>query len=126
MSEIRMGTSGFQFNDWKGTIYPKGLLGKDMLPYYEQVLGFNTLEVNYTYYRLPVPSTMERMVEKTSGAFDFVVRSNKDMTHDIWEDTKRTTLKDTSAVFRKFREGIEPMLEAKRLGCVLIQFPSFF
>lgn len=126
MSEIKVGTSGFQFKDWKGTIYPKGLLDKDMLPYYEQALGFNTLEVNYTYYRLPIPSTMERMVEKTSDTFDFVVRSNKDMTHDIWEDSKRKTLKDTSAVFKQFREGIQPMLDANKLGCVLIQFPSFF
>jgi uncharacterized protein YecE (DUF72 family) len=55
MPEIRVGTSGFQFNDWRGPIYPKGLPGKDLLPYYEQILGFNTLEVNYTYYRLPVP-----------------------------------------------------------------------
>jgi uncharacterized protein YecE (DUF72 family) len=35
-------------------------------------------------------------------------------------------LKDRSSVFRKFGEGIQPMLDAKKLGCVLIQFPSFF
>ena len=126
MGEIIIGTSGFQFSDWKGTIYPKSLPNKDMLGYYETVLGFNALEVNYTYYRLPSPSTMESMVKKTSDAFEFVVRSNNQMTHKIWEDKKRTTIIDTSEVFKQFREGIKPMLEAGRLGCVLIQFPTFF
>jgi len=126
VAEIRIGTSGFQFNDWKGVIYPRGLPDRDVLTYYEKVLGFDTLEVNYTYYRLPSPSTMERMVQKTSDKFEFVVRSFKEMTHEIWEDESRKTLRDTSEIFKKFKEGIIPMLDAGRLGCVLIQFPSFF
>lgn len=69
---------------------------------------------------------MESMVKKTSEDFEFVVRSNNQMTHKIWEDKKRTAIRDTSEVFKQFRERIQPMREACRLGCVLIQCPTFF
>jgi len=126
MGEIKVGTSGFQFQDWKGSVYPPGLPDRDMLGYYERVFGFNVLEVNYTYYRIPSAAAMERMLAKTSEAFDFVVRSYSGMTHEIWADEGRKVLKDTSSIFRQFRNGLSPMREAGRLGCVLIQFPSFF
>lgn len=123
---IRVGTSGFQFEDWVGTVYPEGLKQAERLGYYETALGFNTVEVNYTYYKLPFPRTMEGMMRKTSDSFDFVVRSYKEMTHEIWEDPRRTKLKDNRVVFEKFREGLKPLIREKRLGCVLIQFPYFF
>jgi uncharacterized protein YecE (DUF72 family) len=97
-----------------------------MLDYYEQVLGFDAVELNFTYYRMPVPKTLESMVRRTGPGFTFVVRSNKEMTHEIWEDEERKKLKDTSAAFGQFREGIGPLVEAGRLGCVLVQFPVFF
>ena len=40
---IKVGTSGFSFPDWKGTVYPAGIREKDMLPFYEKELGFNVL-----------------------------------------------------------------------------------
>jgi len=58
---IKIGTSGFSFPDWKGTVYPKKIKQSEMLAYYEQELGFNVCELNYTFYRLPDPYTMERM-----------------------------------------------------------------
>jgi len=66
------------------------------------------------------------MVRRTGDDFRFVVRSHKDMTHDIWTDDKRRTLKDTAEVFKSFREGISPLADSGRLGCVLVQMPSFF
>jgi uncharacterized protein YecE (DUF72 family) len=48
------------------------------------------------------------------------------MTHDIWADEDRRVLKDTGPVFGAFREGIAPLVDAGRLGCVLVQMPSFF
>ncbi len=123
---VRVGTSGFSFGDWVGPVYPDGLPKNRMLEYYEQELGFDTVELNYTYYSMPVPRTMESMVRRTGDGFRFVVRSNKEMTHDIWDDEKRKVLKDTTEAFRTFHEGLRPMLDAGRLGCVLIQLPSFF
>jgi uncharacterized protein YecE (DUF72 family) len=123
---IKIGTSGFQFSDWKGAVYPENIKSPDMLGYYEDVLGFDAVELNFTYYTLPYPGTMLKMSEKTSGGFVFVVRSHKEMTHDIWTDDKRSELKDTGDVFKRFIDGIEPLIRQKKLGCVLLQFPYYF
>ncbi len=123
---IRIGTSGFQFDDWKGTIYPPNISNQDMLSYYEKELGFDTVEVNFTYYRLPSSRALEGMMRKTSDDFEFVVRSHKEMTHEIWEDDQRKSLKENEEIFIRFKEGVKPLKEAGRLGCILIQFPSFF
>jgi len=123
---FRVGTSGFSFNDWLGRAYPAGLAKAKMLEYYESVLGFDTVELNFTYYAMPTPRTLASMVSRTSSGFCFVVRSHKDMTHDIWSDEDRRVLKDTADVFKAFRECISPLVDSGRLGCVLVQFPVFF
>jgi len=126
IGQFRVGTSGFSFADWLGRAYPSGLAKTKMLEYYESVLGFDTVELNFTYYAMPTPRTLASMVSRTSPGFCFVVRSHKDMTHDIWSDEDRRVLKDTGEVFKAFREGISPLVDAGRLGCLLVQFPVFF
>lgn len=126
MGKLRIGTSGFQFEDWKGPIYPPDLPQSTMLSFYEKHLGFDTVEINFTYYRLPSPKTFEGMAKKTSDKFEFSVRSYKEMTHEIWEDNKRLRLKKNAKIFTLFREGLKPLIETKKLGCILIQFPYFF
>lgn len=59
---IRIGTSGYSFPDWIGTIYPQKLKRRDMLGYYENELGFDTVEINSTYYALPSLKGVENMV----------------------------------------------------------------
>jgi len=49
---IKIGTSGFSFPDWIGTIYPANIKKGEMLPYYEQNLGFKITEINSTYYTI--------------------------------------------------------------------------
>jgi len=126
MGQLLIGTSGYQFDDWFGTVYPETLKKKDVLEYYSKKLEFNTVEINYTYYRLPSPRTSAAMAKKVPDNFLFAVRSYSGMTHDIWEDDKRKVLKDTTEVFDQFVMGITPLLEAGKLGCVLLQFPYFF
>jgi uncharacterized protein YecE (DUF72 family) len=126
MSEIRVGTSGFSFADWVGPVYPTGVARNRMLEYYECALGFDSVELNFTYYTMPVPATLAAMVARTSPEFRFVVRSHKEMTHDIWTDESRSEQKDQSLAFARFRAGIEPLVRAGRLGCVLVQLPTFF
>jgi len=121
-----VGTSGFSFDDWLGPVYPAGLLKSMWLQYYEQALGFDAVELNFTYYTMPTARTLESMVHRTGSDFTFVVRSHRAMTHEIWQDETRKVLRDTSEAFRTFGEGIRPLVEARRLGCVLIQFPVFF
>jgi uncharacterized protein YecE (DUF72 family) len=122
---IKLGTSGFSFPDWIGNVYPAKIKKQDMLAYYDQDLGFDTLEVNFTYYRLPVPHTFEGMLRKTSENFEFVVKAHKEMTHDMI-DRSTWTLRENKETFDQFIYGLQPLVSAKQLGCVLAQFPVFF
>jgi uncharacterized protein YecE (DUF72 family) len=122
---IEIGTSGFSFDDWKGVIYPQHLKKEDWLRYYEKELGFNTLEVNFTYYTLPSPRSLEGMSRKTSESFQFVVKAFKGMTHEI-KDTITHTLLNNKQTFDKFIYSLKPLIDAGKLGCVLAQFPFSF
>lgn len=124
--DIKIGTSGFSFPDWKGTVYPKKLKTSDMLEYYEQELGFECCELNFTYYRPPDPYTIDRLARKVGSAFEFTVKGHKEMTHEIWTDKERTTFKKNKLLFKAFVEGVTPLIAAKKLGAVLLQFPTFF
>lgn len=123
---MRVGTSGFSFADWVGPVYPARTPKTRLLEYYERALGFDAVELNYTYYSMPVARTMEQLAAKTGPGFAFTVRSHQDMTHNIWTDGKRQELVDVGPAFARFAEGVRPLAESGRLGCVLVQLPSFF
>ncbi len=121
---LRLGTSGYSFTDWKGEIYPQSLAPVNMLTYYEQELGFNTVELNFTYYRQPTAKTMTSMVRKTRRDFQFTVKAYKGMTHDIKDENGRSI--DNRETFKEFLAGIEPLVVNHQLGGVLAQFPVMF
>jgi uncharacterized protein YecE (DUF72 family) len=122
---IKVGTSGFSFPDWKGTIYPPGIREREMLPFYEKELGFNVLEVNFTYYTLPSRKSFEAMSQKTSMDFEFAVKAFRGMTHEIRDKTTGGWL-DNQEIFKNFKFSLLPLMEKKRLACVLAQFPFGF
>jgi uncharacterized protein YecE (DUF72 family) len=121
---IKIGTSGYSFADWKGTVYPKTLTPANMLYYYENEIGFDTVEINYTYYRQPTARSMANMVRNTHRDFQFTVKAYKEMTHEIWAVDHK--LKDNKDIFKEFLDGIEPLAVNNKLGCVLAQFPVMF
>ena len=125
MSSITIGTSGFSFDDWKGTVYPHHLKKEEWLSYYERELGFKALEVNFTYYTLPSPRTLEGMSRKTSHDFSFVVKAFRGMTHDI-RDTGSTTFSNNKKTFEQFVTALQPLIDARKLAGVLAQFPYSF
>lgn len=116
MGNILIGTSGFSFNDWVGTIYPAGIRKQEMLPYYERTLGFKALEVNYTYYSMPSAKTMESFAKRTSQDFAFVVKAYRGMTHEIGDNVKQ--------LCKRFKEGVEPL--NGNMKAILFQFPYMF
>ncbi len=122
---IKIGTSGFSFPDWKGTVYPIGLRERDMLAFYEKTLGFNALEVNFTYYTLPSQKSFAAMSQKTSKGFEFVVKSFKGMTHEI-RDKETGAMVNNEETFKKFKYSLAPLIEDGKLACVLAQFPYGF
>lgn len=113
--DIRIGTSGFSYDDWRGHFYPPDLKSGEMLPYYARY--FRVVEVNATYYRQPEPGTMAQMARKVPADFDFVIKAHQEMTHG--EEFR-------SEAFAAFRRGIAPLQEQGMLGAVLAQFPWSF
>ena len=65
---IHVGTSGWQYGDWKGgSFYPAGLPQREWLRYY--ATRFSTVEVNNSFYRLPEGDTFERWCRETPAGF---------------------------------------------------------
>src|SRR4030066_2081790 len=122
---IKLGTGGFYCAAWKGTVYPPDLREKEMLSFYEKELGFNALEVNFTYYTLPSQKSFAAMSEKTSGGFEFVVKSFKGMTHEI-RSRETGEMIDNRETFEKFRYSLAPLIAEGKLASVLAQFPYGF
>ncbi len=122
---IGIGTSGFSFPDWKGTVYPLGIRDKDMLSFYEKELKFNALEVNFTYYTLPSQKSFVAMSQKTSKEFEFVVKSFKGMTHEI-RDKETGGMINNQEIFKRFKYSLDPLIAEGKLSCVLAQFPFGF
>jgi len=112
---IRIGTSGFSYDDWKGHFYPRSLPRGEMLGYYAR--HFRTVEINSTYYRLPGSAVMAHMAERVPPGFDFVVKAHQEMTHSG---------QYVPGAFALFRETVEPLRRAGVLGGVLAQFPFSF
>lgn len=129
MNKIRIGTSGFSFPDWRGAVYPKTLAPKDTLKYYEEELGFDTVEINSTYYALVSAKAFDAMQEKTSRDFEFVVKGYKGFTHDPFDPRlgdKKPQLKKAMEDVDRFNFSIAPLKDAGKLGAILLQFPVFF
>ncbi len=112
---ILVGTSGFSYADWVGPFYPKSLPKQDFLAYYSQ--HFPVCELNFSYYRIPTAESLARMVDKSEGQVEFVVKAHKEMTHER---------KENQQVFQAFHDALTPLIECQRLGCVLAQFPYSF
>jgi uncharacterized protein YecE (DUF72 family) len=112
-----VGCSGWNYRDWRGTLYPPGLPAARWLERYAQ--SFGTVEVNATFYRLVARSTVTRWLQQTPPGFLFAVKASRYLTH-----IRR--LVDIGAGVALFYDRIEPMLRARRLACVLWQLPENF
>ncbi len=113
--EIRVGTSGYSFEDWRGVFYPEKIEKGKMLDHY--INHFNTVEINSTYYRVPHPRVMANIDKKVPDGFEFVVKVPQAMTHK-----RRDWDKEVSA----YRDCLKPMEDSGRLKGVLAQFPYSF
>lgn len=126
--EVKCGTSGFSFADWKGTVYPANIKERDMLSYYAYYFGFDTVEINSAYYAIPSQKSFESMCKKTPREFEFTVKAHKTMTHDPFDPRleKRPEREEIEESFEKFKEALKPLVLFKKLGAILLQFPVFF
>jgi uncharacterized protein YecE (DUF72 family) len=114
MATLYAGTSGFAYAAWKPGFYPAKLPAKQFLHHYAQRL--NSVEINYTFRRLPSASTLQSWVEATPPGFVFAVKANQRITHIL-------RLKNAAEATALFLKMIDPLRSARRLGPVLFQLP---
>jgi uncharacterized protein YecE (DUF72 family) len=112
---IRIGTSGYNYPEWRGSFYPEKFPSGKMLPYYAE--RFSTVEINYTFYRMPNAKTVAGWDAETPPGFSFTLKASQRITHIA-------RLREIGEPLRYFLDtaaGLGP-----KLGAVLFQLPPNF
>jgi uncharacterized protein YecE (DUF72 family) len=115
MSHIWFGTSGFSYKEWRPIFYPEGLSDKHFLQYYATRL--NSVEIDYTFYRMPSSKTIDGWKNATPEVFRFALKASQQITH-----RERLRVPSESLTYLL---SVVPGLEG-RLGMILYQLPPFF
>jgi uncharacterized protein YecE (DUF72 family) len=108
-----VGTSGYSFADWVGTYYPAGTRTGGMFDFY--VKHFRAVELNFTFYAMPFPRTLESLARRSPEGFEFWLKANQEITH-----------KGNLSVCEEFIANLSPLSRAGKLAGVLLQFPQSF
>ena len=111
---IDLGTSGYGYKEWVGTFYPAGLKPKAMLAHYATRLP--TVEINYTFRRMPTPALLEGWAAQVPDTFTFVLKAPERITH-------RAKLKDVHDATKMFVDTAKTL--GPRLGALLFQLPPY-
>jgi len=111
---IRVGTSGWSYDDWVGAFYPPGLPKHAWLSYYGKY--FHTTEINSSFYAFPAPFVVQEWIRKASvlKGFEFSLKLPGKVTHD-------TLMTDVTTALDFEAKVLSPLGEAGALGAVLIQ-----
>lgn len=112
---IWIGTSGYNYPEWRGAFYPEGLPPSRMLRFYAERLA--TVEINYTFYRTPSVKTLAGWGAETPDGFRFALKAPKRITHD-------RRLKDVDEPLRLFLDAARQLGDKR--GPVLFQLPPTF
>jgi len=110
-----IGTSGYNYPEWRGSFYPEKFPTAKMLAYYAE--RFDTVEVNYTFYRIPTPKLLEGWAAGTPEHFTFTLKAPRRITHD----SKLKNVADLTQTFCKTAATL-----GSKLGVLLFQLPPTF
>jgi uncharacterized protein YecE (DUF72 family) len=113
---VHIGCSGWNYTSWKDELY-EGKPARLWLEQYARL--FDTVEVNSTFYRLPLETSVARWVEETPPHFRFAVKASRYLTH-----TRRLT--DLGRGIERFYERLQPLTRTPKFGPVLWQLPPNF
>jgi uncharacterized protein YecE (DUF72 family) len=111
---VRVGTSGYSYKEWKGSFYPAELKAADMLRYYSE--RFGAVEINNTFYRMPTAPLLARWAAETPPGFTFVLKAPQRITH-------RKRLADVADDVTHFFDTAYEL--GPKLGPVLFQLPPY-
>ena len=109
---VYIGTSGYNYPEWRGSFYPEGFPAKKMFAFYSE--HFRAVEINYTFYRMPTLKTTEAWCAQAPEGFSYVLKAPRRITHD-----KR--LKDCADTLQFFCESARAL--GPHLGPLLFQLP---
>jgi uncharacterized protein YecE (DUF72 family) len=112
-ADIRIGTSGWTYEGWRGKFYPKGLPARAQLPHAAR--QFNALEINGTFYGMQRPAAFAAWANAVPDGFVFAVKGSRYITHML----KLKGIETALANF--FASG--PLALGEKLGPILWQFP---
>jgi uncharacterized protein YecE (DUF72 family) len=112
---ILIGTSGYNYPEWRGSFYPEKFPTGKMLPYYAE--RFGTVEVNYTFYRMPSAKTIAGWHRDTPPGFRFALKAPQRITHFA-------RLRDVGDPLHHFLETARGL--GDKLGPILFQLPPNF
>jgi uncharacterized protein YecE (DUF72 family) len=107
-----IGTSGYNYPEWRGSFYPEKFPTAKMLAYYAD--RFNTVEVNYTFYRIPTPALLDGWAKGTPEGFTFTLKAPRRITHD----SKLQRVEDLTQTFCRTAATL-----GSKLGVLLFQLP---
>lgn len=106
--EVHIGTSGWHYDHWVGPFYPRELKKDGFLAHYARHLG--TVEINNTFYQLPVPETVSGWRQAVPRDFVFAVKASRYITHlKKLNDPARTTAR-FFAIIRSLGRSLGPIL----------------
>jgi uncharacterized protein YecE (DUF72 family) len=112
---IWVGTSGYNYPEWKGSFYPQKLPAAQMLPYYAE--RFPTVEINNTFYRMPTEKAVGGWSAATPERFRLTLKAPKWITH-------QARLRDCAVPVQRFLAVADTL--GPKLGALLFQLPPFF
>ena len=114
---ILVGTSGYNYPEWKGSFYPADLPATKFLPYYAS--KFPTVEINYTFYRMPTPKIVADWRAQVPAQFRFTLKAPKRITHD-----RRLRAAEVSEPLHGFITAAAEL--GPQLAALLFQLPPNF
>jgi uncharacterized protein YecE (DUF72 family) len=109
---IWIGTSGYNYPEWKGSFYPEKMPAAKMLPYYAE--RFPTVEINYTFYRMPTEKLVGGWAEQVPSPYKFTLKAPRRITHD-------NRLKNSGELVAGFCRVAASL--GDKLGALLFQLP---
>jgi uncharacterized protein YecE (DUF72 family) len=112
---IWVGTSGYNYPEWKGSFYPQKLPAAKMLPYYAE--RFSTVEINNTFYRMPDEKILAGWNRETPDRFKLTLKAPKRITHD----SRLRDCAESLSFFVRVARTLGP-----KLGALLFQLPPYF
>ena len=112
---VSVGTSGYNYPEWRGTFYPEKFSTDKMLAYYAE--RFPTVEINYTFYRMPTEKVLAGWAAGTPDGFTFTLKAPRRITHDA----KLQRCEDTLQAFWRTAQTLGP-----KLAVLLFQLPPNF